>query len=261
MRSLFNLLFGKKLFFRFKKENLHYLPIDDDFMDKFQDLTDCKVYLDEGHVIFDSYQTTRFSMQKRTSILHTRHFNRSIAIISQRPTAVHVSARANVNRFYKCEKIVSIFGFIIFRRSEFQDLEAENVDESDPVSRKYYLGNKRVFDAYNSKYLRGGIPRSQGVYADVFELGFKDRVYVFAFNVLNSILNRLKPVQNAFLESRFFGGKGPPSLGVKSMDATLKNSTGVPSGHVVDLLAHKRSLSAGSTQRIVGEGEEVSLPF
>jgi len=89
----------KKRFYKFLPENLHYLPIDDNFMHVFADLTDCKVYLDEGHLIFDSYQMTKLSMEKRASILHTRHFNRTIAIISQRPTAVHVSSRANVNIF------------------------------------------------------------------------------------------------------------------------------------------------------------------
>jgi len=161
-------------FYSFRKENLHFIDIDNDFLDKFEKLTDCKVYLDEGHVIFDSYEMTRMSMQKRKAVLHTRHFNRSINIISQRPTAVHVSMRANVNVFYKCEKLLS-WPFLVFRRTEFQDLTGETVDETKPLSRKHYLADKRVLASYNTKYLRGGVPRSQEVYFDAYNLTYRDK--------------------------------------------------------------------------------------
>ncbi len=179
-RLSLNWITFSKRFYKFKKENFHYLPIDEDFMDIFETLTDCKVYLDEGHIIFDSYQTTKFSMKKRTAILHTRHFNRSIVIISQRPTAVHVSARANVNIFYKCEKLMS-WPFLIFRRTEFQDMTGETVDDTKPLSRKWYFADKQVLNAYNSKYLRGGIPRSQQVYAEAFDLTFKERTFALFY--------------------------------------------------------------------------------
>jgi len=171
----------KKRFYKFLPSNLHYLPIDDNFMDIFSNLTDCKVYLDEGHLIFDSYQMTKLSMEKRASILHTRHFNRTIAIISQRPTAVHVSARANVNIFYKCEKIIS-WPILIFRRSEFQEMTGtgETVDdEIKPLSTKWYFANKKVLNAYNTKYLRGGIPRSQNVNYEAYDLSYKERWIAF----------------------------------------------------------------------------------
>jgi len=78
------------------KENLRYIDIfDDAFLESFEKLKNCKVYLDEGHIAFDSYEMSKASLKKRASILHTRHFNRSINIISQRPTAIHVAMRAN----------------------------------------------------------------------------------------------------------------------------------------------------------------------
>jgi len=142
----------------FKKipaENLRFITIDANFIQKFSKLTNCSVYLDEGHVVFDSYEMAKMSMEKRVSVLHTRHFDRSINIISQRPTAVHRMLRANVNRFYKYEKILQMGTFILFRRTEFQDMADENVIEEEPISVKLYIGSKKIFNAYNSKYLRG----------------------------------------------------------------------------------------------------------
>jgi len=164
----------KRNFYRFNPGNLHYIELDDAFIESFEKLTDCAVYLDEGHVIFDSYQHAKFSLRKRASILHTRHFNRSIVIVSQRPTAVHVSARANVNRFYKCEALIR-WPFTIFRKTEYQDMVNESVDEEKPTRSKYYFASRRIFKAYNSKYLRGGIEKRSDVDFDGFTMPYWSR--------------------------------------------------------------------------------------
>lgn len=160
----------KRRFHKFDHSNFHYLPLDDQFMDVFEKLTDCKVYLDEGHIIFDSYLHAKFSMRKRTSILHTRHFNRSIIIISQRPSAIHVSARGNVNRFFKVEKWIS-WPVLLFTKTEYQDMTNEMVDEEKPIRTKLYFGRKNILRAYNSKYLRGGIETSQKVHFEAWRMG------------------------------------------------------------------------------------------
>lgn len=185
-RSLPHIIVGilfpwRRRFFRFKKENLRYLPVDEHFHENFEKLTDCYVFLDEGHVVFDSYEMAKLSLAKRASILHTRHFNRSIAIISQRPTAIHVAMRANVNRFYKCEKYFEWGPLIRFKRTEFQDMLNETVDD-DPekaVSIKRYWGRGRVWNAYPSKYLRGDTPDSQKVEFEAFDVSFFGRVGLF----------------------------------------------------------------------------------
>jgi len=164
-------------FYKFPKENLHYLPIDENFLDKFSTLTDCSVYIDEGHVIFDSYEMAKMSMQKRVAVLHTRHFNRSIHIISQRPTAIHVMMRANVNRFYKYEKWLTK-PFILFVRTEYQDMSGESVDEEKPLSRKFYIGSKAIYKAYDSKYLRGDMQDSQQVHVTGFKINYFVRIYM-----------------------------------------------------------------------------------
>jgi len=179
-----------KLFY-FPPENLRYLPIDENFMDVFQNLTDCSVYLDEGHVIFDSYEMAKMSMQKRVAVLHTRHFNRSIHIISQRPTAIHVMMRANVNRFYKYEKLISS-PFLLFRRTEYQDMSNESVDEDQPLSVKLYLGSKKIYSMYDSKYLRGDTPDSQKVFFDGFDVSFFSRIFLL-LRLVFAPLRRLKP--------------------------------------------------------------------
>lgn len=162
-------------FFHFPKDNLRYIQIDEHFIDTFSQLTDCSVYLDEGHVVFDSYEMAKMSMKKRTAVLHTRHFDRSINIISQRPTAIHVMMRANVNRFYKYEKLISS-PFILFRRTEFQDMVDETVDEQQPLSTKLYIGSKRIMNMYDSKYLRGGMKPSQTVKFKAYDLSYWARI-------------------------------------------------------------------------------------
>lgn len=171
------LLPWRKRFYKFNKENLHYIPIDEKFHEKFEKLTDCYVFLDEGHVVFDSYEMARLSLARRASILHTRHFNRSICIISQRPTAIHVAMRANVNRFYKMEKVWQFGSIIRFRRTEFQDMQNETVDDNidNALSIKQYWGRKEVFDAYPSKYLRGNTQASQKIMFEAYDFGILAR--------------------------------------------------------------------------------------
>lgn len=183
------LLPWKRELLRFPADNLRYFEFSDQwakkegyntFIDWLASRTDCHIFGDEGHVMFDSYQAARASIEKRATILHTRHFDRSIHIISQRPTAIHVAMRANVNVFYKCEKKLQIGSIIRFKRSEYQDMQNENVDE-DPekvISVKGYWGKKKVFEAYNTKYLRGDIKPSQKVHIDGYRYKFITRIYL-----------------------------------------------------------------------------------
>jgi len=147
--------FSKTKFKVIPKDNLRYIKVDEHFHDTFGQLRNCKVYLDEGHVVFDSYEMAKMSMQKRVSILHTRHFDRTINIISQRPTAIHTVLRDNVNRFYKFQRYGKRVPFMFFKRTEYQDMKDGTVDEDQPLSVKLYIPSKKVLNAYNSKYLSG----------------------------------------------------------------------------------------------------------
>lgn len=175
----------KKRFYKFPPENLKYIAVDKDFQKKFATITDAHVFLDEGHVVFDSYQMARLKLEERAAILHTRHFNRAIHIISQRPTAVHVAMRANVNRFYKCECLFAFGPIVRFKRTEFQDMLNESVDENEEkiVSKKYYWGSKRVFEAYDTKYLRGDIQPSQKVKFDAYDYSYLGRIVLLFLRI------------------------------------------------------------------------------
>ena len=177
-------------FYSFPKENLHYFEISNDWAVKqgYKDFdawvatrTDCHIFADEGHVWVDSYAGTKMDMGRRTTITATRHFNRSINIISQRPTAIHVTMRANVNIFYRCTKIWQLGSLVRFNRTEFQDMQNENVneDEEKELGRKYYWGSSKVFESYNTKYLRGDTKISQKVLFEAYELGYFKRVKLF----------------------------------------------------------------------------------
>jgi hypothetical protein len=186
----------KKRFFYFPPDNLREIEVNENFHDRLGKLTDCHIFLDEGHVAFDSYEMARMSLEKRKNVLHTRHFNRSIHIISQRPTAVHVAMRANVNCFYKCEQLWRFGNLVRFKRTEYQDMLNENVDENDEkiISEKWYWGKKRVFDAYNTKYLRGGLAASQKVLFEAYDLPYYITILRF-FRKMFRIKEKPKPIK------------------------------------------------------------------
>jgi hypothetical protein len=192
-----------KRYFVFPKENLKNFELSDawarkegykDFTDWLSTRTDCEIFADEGHIMFDSYQGIKMSIDKRAAIYHTRHFNRSIHIISQRPTAIHVSMRANVNKFYKCEQIWRFGSIVRFKRTEYQEMANENVDENEEktIGVKYYWGSKRVFDAYNTHYLRGEMVDSQKASFTAYDMPYFSRWYMLFRNILTWLDNRIK---------------------------------------------------------------------
>jgi len=174
-------LFRKRFYYIPCSKNLHYFDPENfnstgELVEWLSGLNDCHIFFDEGQDMFDSYEGTKFSKAKRRLILHTRHYHRTLNIISQRPTAIQVSARGNVNRFYKCVKMFS-WPWLVFRRFEFQDMTGETVDEmADPVSQKTYLGSNKVFKAYNTDYLAQGIPKSQSVEFEAYDLSLKEKL-------------------------------------------------------------------------------------
>jgi len=175
--KILGLLGFKKRFLYFPPENFRYLPIDDKFFEKFGRLTDCDVFLDEGHLVFNSYEMANMNLFKQASILHTGHFNRSIRIISQRPNNVHVQMRANVNYFFECRKVLSFMGFNVFKKILYEDMvNGDTVDLDQPVKHWFYFGNKRVYGAYDTKYLRGNLPASQANLTQAWYISWVEQV-------------------------------------------------------------------------------------
>jgi len=262
-------LFWRSLFFRKRfynidiKKNWHYFDMEDestwfieykervssvnptgrvyfdDLIDFIANITDATVYLDEGQDIFDSYEGTKMSKKKRKSITRTRHLRKTLVVISQRPQAIAVTARANVNVFYKHVKTMS-WPFVHFKVYATEDIDAQNMptwdlDNMKPV--ETYFANKRILNAYNSWYLRHGIPRSQEVFFEAYDLDFKERLD----SIFSVIRSRLKPRTNAeILQEKI------ESLGDNAKNATIKIDTG---SKVEALVREKRT---GSIQRTDG---------
>lgn len=178
-KEFFPLILGilglKKFFAVYPKENLRFFEINEEFYKIMGRLTSCEVYLDEGHIAFDSYQLAKMSMEKRLAVLDTRHYDRTINIISQRPSAVHATIRGNVNRFYKMEE-KTFFKWKIFTRKEYQDVDAnEKPDENkDAITEKTFWGRKKIYQLYDSKYRRQGIPESQKNLSQLYKLSWKE---------------------------------------------------------------------------------------
>jgi hypothetical protein len=159
LRAFFLFLFGIRRYDVIPPSNFHYIPPEECTADTISQLVDCHVFVDEGQNLLDSYEGKDFSKTKRRLIQYTRHYHRTLNIIAQRTQSVQVTARAQVNRFYKCSRKWNPF-WPRFVRQEFSDLAGEDVNESEEslVSEKHYWGSKAVFAAYDSKYMRQGVP-------------------------------------------------------------------------------------------------------
>lgn len=183
--SILELVLGvlglKSWYVNVDKRNFHYVDIREfqgkDFTEWLSTLTDCVVYLDEAQTVLNSYEMTSISRGKQSAISFTRHFNRRIVVASQRWQNVHVQARANVNFFTKCERIFKLGRLVLFKMSTFEDLDSLSaVDETNASEVRYMWGSKKVFEAYNTKYLRGDTPISQQNYAELIWLAYYQRL-------------------------------------------------------------------------------------
>lgn len=191
-KSIFAVILGifglKRKYYRISGENFHYLSLkemmQEDFMKKLYGMTNLAIYVDEAYAarLFDSYRKTSLSVEERMAVYITRHVNRKFVIVAQRTNAIHVSSRALVNRFYKCEQLMPIFiakwlGLYIFRRTEFQDMQDETVDETKPYATtiKFMRSTNPVFKAFDSKYMREGMVDRYIPDNSVFDYGYISR--------------------------------------------------------------------------------------
>lgn len=191
---LLGLLGLKNDFAFYPADNYEQFKVDGNFLEWISKQTSCHVKIDEGHIAFDSYEMAKISMAKRLAVTETRHWDRGITIISQRPQNIHVQFRANVNRFFKYEDLgKSFFGVHRFRKTEFQDVKGDIPDETRIVEKeiddegiehdvekgyKYAISTKEYtvwpwqFKLFKSKYLRGDAPESQVDNGKIYHYGW-----------------------------------------------------------------------------------------
>jgi len=180
------LLTFKKRYYVFDfKKNWRFLDIDRPDLTEFvSSLTDCYVFLDEGQDIFDSYDT-RMSQLKRKSLTRTRHLRKTLIIISQRAQAVHVTARANIQYFYKCVKTRAWFFpfwtyFKVYRTEEMDDnnypVWEDRLKDFKAELWRSHFARQAIYNAFNSWYLRAGIPKSQEINFEAYVLNVFDKI-------------------------------------------------------------------------------------
>lgn len=187
-KLFWNTLFFRKRFYKFDyKENWHFLDIDrPDLIQFVAGLTDCIVLLDEGQDIFDSRE--RIDKASRKVLTRTRHMRKTLIIISQRAQAVDVTARANVTFYYKCVKTYAWFWPF---KTYFKVYRTEEMDQGNfPIWEDLMTGwqaevwgshfaSNEVYRSYNSWYLRAGIPKSQEVSFEAYDLTTWEKLIAF----------------------------------------------------------------------------------
>jgi len=210
--SFINLILFRKNYYKIGcQKNFHFIDAEKgevdgkwvfdpekprEYVEYLNKLNHCKLYIDEAWRVIDSYKGVNFDLNSRNLILVTGHKFRVVNIIAQRPTSVHVTARGNVNRFYKVEKIAT-WPWVRFQRSEFQIMSGETVDETkDPVSVKTYWAKKKIFQSYNSYFYGELDPLHDKIY-ETYVLKFNERLFVFWQNFVHlfSVLRKKKEVK------------------------------------------------------------------
>lgn len=212
-----NIFLARSTFYRFDfKENWKYVDLhsfDDEkgifdtakFAEFLATRTNCIFMLDEGQDTFDSH--SKSTKLARQSITRTRHMHKTLIIISQRAQAVDVNARANVTFFYRCEKR-SWFGF-----SRFVVRRTDDIDESnnfpiwvrhDSTGRTVWKApvwfsgwaSKRIYNAYDSWYMRQEMVKSQDLKIAVYKLPSRDR-----WSALKTLLFSRKKLSTSDIET------------------------------------------------------------
>jgi len=195
----------KKQFYVYPKENWRQLDVfRDDIWGFLDTLKDCKLYFDDVIVkLFDSYEKTGYAKQKREWAFFTRHYDRTIVLVTQRTSQIQVALRSQVNRFYKCEKLLK-WPILLFRRSEYQDMKMEDVNEDvKPDSVRFVIGRKAVFKMFNSKYLRKGAKSSQPFYVEAFKLNWLQRSLAFMFALVRPLKRTHKVAESVLKPSEY----------------------------------------------------------
>jgi hypothetical protein len=194
-----NLLLFRKEFVRFDfRKNWIYVDLEsyDDpetgifdtekFAEFLATRTDCIFMLDEGQDVFSSHK--RAGEVARQSITRTRHMHKTLIVISQRAQAVDVNARGNVTYFYRCEKKRILFFFTYFKVYRTEEIDDANSyplwvrhnSQGDVIWKApvYHSGfaKKRIYDAYDSWFMRQNMVRSQNIELDAFEVSGLDKV-------------------------------------------------------------------------------------
>lgn len=237
-------VFGRKQFYRYNlKENWRWIDIDrPDLANYIASLTDCYVFLDEGQDIFSSHD--RIDGTARRTITRTRHMRKTLVIVSQRAQAVDTNARANVSHYYKCVKRIAWFWpfkpfFFVYTTEDMDDQNIpvweEHIPYSNgkvwraPIYRKYFA-KKKIYDLYNSWYLRDGIEKSQEVNFEAYELSVGDKLAL-----LTSGKKR---------ENKPFNRKPSPHL------AALVESRAIDSSSVVQSTHAQETAEAGEAKAV-----------
>lgn len=147
-------------------------------------LNHCSLYIDEAwRILAHQLVGSKNIAQVFDLILVTGHKFRKVVLITQRTINVNPTARAQVGRFFKCEKLGYFFGIPRFMMSEFQEMKGEDVIDDDPenhppVSVQTYWGRKKYFDSYNSWYYGEQSPIHSAFYT-AYDLTYRERLFAF----------------------------------------------------------------------------------
>jgi len=151
----FKLLFGKKYFYAYSKDNFHSFHPDDlenpqaDLnMKQLGRLVGVHVFIDEGQWLLNSHSRNP-DPEAQALVLTNGHYCRSLNIVSQRPSNVFKDYRSQVNFWFKCEKKMQK-PFLVFQKTIIEDMKDDMPDEESEYNKTVvYLAKKAIYQSYD----------------------------------------------------------------------------------------------------------------
>ena len=188
--------FGRRNFFKYKKDNFHYFKPDDIDVIFLSRLVGVHIFIDEGQWIFNSHIRDKAddeeTIAKRKLILHGGHYCRSLNVITQRPSNILKDVRSQINIWYRCVKRLDFSNFMIFQRWAIEDMKDDLPVEFDkdgaPLGKcKTYFVNKKhdpVFASYNTHAMRAENAIERLDNFELYETTFRDRLMLVLAHLL-----------------------------------------------------------------------------
>lgn len=167
-----------------------------DFESFKKQVPDSFIVLDEFQSYFDSLDFKKFPRKIAHNFQFHRHFGiKDIYIVSQHPSRIVKQARILVNEFYNIVKFIKLpLGIAIIKYNIYYNYEdfgkSVNVKKEDVIydfkKRIKIFRYKKVFDSYDTKYLRALV---------------EDKPYIRTEQFNNKLMNKKSILSNFSIEN------------------------------------------------------------
>jgi len=107
------------------------------------------IIIDEGQIFFNSRNWENLPLEIQYKLQLHRHDGLDIYLTTQNINRIDVIVRELVQEFYKMEKIFSLFGYTLFRKTEY-DTDDITKEQKTIIKTRWRLANWREIPKYDT---------------------------------------------------------------------------------------------------------------